>query len=73
MAQARILRKADGTGFFIFIIAPTVVGSRLADGQYRLHFRYRRDNTSNDPNSLILTESGRDDDELVQLVIPEPS
>lgn len=63
----RVLRDADGTGLFIL---PTASGGMLGASRYRLMLTYRRDNTSIDPSSRILTEAGDQSSELVWLDIP---
>ena len=76
----RVLRKEDGTGFFIFV--PSQSGSEpdLPKGQYRLQMTYHRrlnssenadskENISQD-NHPTLKESGDDGDESVILDIP---
>lgn len=65
--DARVLRKADGTGFFVMPAAP---GSALSIGQYRLKLTYRRDNTGVDPSSLVFSEAGDSADERVALDLP---
>jgi len=70
-AAIRVLRKADGTGFFVAEPAPTPAGwTYLAAGQYRLKLTYRRDNRAADPASQILREAGRSDPERVTIDVP---
>ena len=67
----RVLRKADGTGFFVAEPASTPVGwTYLAAGQYRLKLTYRRDNRAADPASQVLREADRSDPECVTIDIP---
>ena len=61
--MARVLRKVDGTGFFI--VVPAAV-----PGQYRLKMAYRRDNRSADPDSQVLSEAGSSAPEHVTIDIP---
>jgi hypothetical protein len=65
---ARLLRKADGTGFFI--LGPESAGYRLTGGQYRLRLTYRRDNRVEDAGSLVLSEAGSTAPEHAKLDIP---
>lgn len=62
----RVLRKADGTGFFL-TIAPA---NSLAAGQYRLIMTYRRDNQAADESSQVFSEAGNSDPETVTIDIP---
>ena len=66
--NARILRKEDGTGFFVLI--PSGSGSQLLQGQYRLRMTYHRAISSVDEIFLVLKEVGSSDDENVILDIP---
>lgn len=61
--EGRLLRKADGTGFFITV-------SRFASGQYRLKIIYRRNNRGADPDSQVYSEAGNREPELVSVDIP---
>ncbi len=70
VAQARVLRKADGTGFFIMIPSDSSTGSELVSGQYRLKLTYRRNNKAVDSNSKIFSQVGNSDSELVTVDIP---
>jgi len=63
MIDARLLRKVDGTAFFI-------MASSLTIGLYRLKMTYRRDNRSVDPNSQIYREAANSDPEQVAIDIP---
>ena len=65
-----VLRKADGTGFFIVLPADSPVGSRLPFGQYRVKMTYHRDNRSAEPDSQVLSEAGSSTPEHVTLDIP---
>jgi len=70
--DARILRradeagKADGTGFALF----PVIGGTFAEGQYRLHLEFRRNNKASDQSSSVLRQAGRETDEVVVLDVP---
>ncbi len=61
----KILRKADGTGFFVIPAA-----SPLPSGTYRLALVYRRDNTTADPSSQVLRQVGDKVDEHVVIDVP---
>ncbi|SRR6266550_2484574 len=71
--DASVLRKRDGTGFFI--VAPTTssLGSRFEVGQYRLEMAYRRNNQAVDPDSQVLSEAGVSAPEHVAIDIPWPA
>lgn len=62
-ASFSVLRKADGTAFFI-------TGASLEPGTYRLALTYRRDNTAHDPTSIVLSQAGDTSDEIVVLDVP---
>jgi hypothetical protein len=61
----RVLRKADGTGCFIFQAG----GAAFETGIYRLSMTYRRDNRAADHNSQVLREAGESTPEAVQIDI----
>ena len=65
--NALVLRKADGTGFFV-LASPT--GSALTSGQYRLKMTYRRDNRAVDPDGQAFSQAGVTDPERVTIDIP---
>jgi hypothetical protein len=63
-----ILRKADGTAFFLL---PTGFPSAgFLPGSYRLTMDFRRDNTATDPESIILSAAGQTAPETVILDVP---
>jgi hypothetical protein len=63
--------KADGTDFFrLLTTTDSSVGSLVPQGQYRLKTKYRRGNSTNDPNSQILKEAGNSDPE--NMIIDKP-
>ncbi len=62
----RVLRKADGTGLFIFIPS----SKTIPPSQYRLKLAYRRDNRAIDPESQVFTQAGSIIPEFVTLDIP---
>lgn len=64
---ALVLRKGDGTGFFLL---PSTPGSALTSGQYRLKMTYRRDNRANAPDSQLFSQAGVADPEQVTIDIP---
>jgi hypothetical protein len=70
IGNVEVLRKADGTEFALFVPAGTPLGSQLSEGQHRLRFTYRRDNTATDPNSIALAQAGDRSDEIVVLDVP---
>jgi hypothetical protein len=61
-----VLRKADGTGFFI--IKPGSIP--FTPGQYRLTLHYRRDNRDFASGSPVYSEAGNTTDEVGALDIP---
>lgn len=65
-----VLRKADGTGFFMVKPSGGPVGTSFSLGQYRLKLTYRRDNRAFDPASRILSQAGDRADEVVTIDIP---
>jgi hypothetical protein len=67
---ARVLRKADGTAFFIVVPSADPAGSHLIPGQYRLQLTYRRDNRAVDPDSQVLSAAGRTTPEQPTIDIP---
>jgi len=68
ISDIRVLRKSDGTGFFLLI--PSATSSLLPKAQYRLRITYRRNNSAVDPSSLVYQEAGNSEDEQVLLDIP---
>jgi len=61
------LRKRDGTGLFLFNPAVT---PEFMEAIYQLSLTFRRDNTSDDPDSQIWKQTGDQSDEKVELLIP---
>lgn len=70
LSDTGILRKADGTGFFMLVLAASSAGSRLEPGQYRLQLKYRRDNRDAHPDSQVFRQAGNKDDEYAIIDIP---
>lgn len=70
LAATQVLRKADGTGFFVIEPSATQAGSALAVGQYRLRMTYRRNNRASDPGGQVLSEAGDQSDERATIDIP---
>lgn len=66
----KVLRKVDGTGFFILASAESSLGTEFTEGLYQLKLTYRRDNTAIDSNSQILSQAGNSNSESVTLDIP---
>ncbi|HEU4766399.1 MAG TPA: family 16 glycoside hydrolase [Pyrinomonadaceae bacterium] len=71
VAGLMVLRKADGTEAALFVPAAADPGSAIDEGQYRLRFTYRRNNTALDPGSTILSRAGDSSNERVTLDIPD--
>ncbi len=65
-----VLRKADGTGFFIVKLDGSFNATPFSLSQYRLLLAYRRDNRALAPGSPVLSEAGNQADEVVILDIP---
>jgi hypothetical protein len=65
MADARVLRAADGTALAIL----RQNGAALQPGEYRLVFTFRRDNRARDPDSLVLSQAGETAEEVAVLDI----
>jgi hypothetical protein len=69
--NTQILRKADGTGFFlVFQNLDSPLGSELMPGQYRLSMNYNRDNSIAFPESQVLKQAGNKNPEKVIIDIP---
>jgi hypothetical protein len=64
--NVRLLRKADGTGFFMVPAAGT---TEFASGQYRWHLIYRRNNRATDSLSQVYSQAGDRSSEKVKLEI----
>jgi hypothetical protein len=65
--QFQLLRKADRAAFFIL---PAVSGTSFSPGTYQLAMSFRRDNTTIDAQSIILSAAGRHTPEVVVLDVP---
>jgi hypothetical protein len=68
--DVRVIRKADGTGFFILKPVGGSGPAPFALGQYRLKLTYRRDNRAADPRSRLLGQAGDHSAEVVAIDIP---
>ena len=68
--DVRVLRKADGTGFFVLAPGAAPPGSELLAGQYRLKLAYRRDNRATEQNSQVFGQAGDSHPESTTLDIP---
>jgi len=68
--NARVLRRRDGTAFFLFVPAGNAAGTLLDAGEYRLNLTYKRDNTSADPDSRKLSQAGSTATETATLDVP---
>lgn len=64
---ARVLRKADGTGFFIL---PEGTDDSFDASRYQLHLHFRRRHLEDEDESWKLSQAGYDGPEDVVLVIP---
>jgi hypothetical protein len=69
--QIRLLRKADGTAFFILPVGP--LGAGFAQANYRMAMDFRRKNIPVDPSSIILSEAGETSPESAILDVPWPA
>jgi hypothetical protein len=65
-----VVRKADGTGFFMIKLNGGLNVIPFSLGQYRLRLTYHRNNRTRVPTSQIWTQAGSDADEIVTLDIP---
>jgi len=63
-----VLRKADGTAFFILPAGFPSAG--FLPGTYRMTMDFRRDNRTIDPDSLVLSAAGETVPEAVTLDVP---
>ena len=63
--NVRVLRKRDGTGFFVVPAAPP-----FAAGEYRFTLTYRRDISAIDPTAPVLSEAGVTADEVAWIDVP---
>lgn len=66
----KVLRKADGTGFFIIKLDGGLNAIPFSLGQYRLKLTYHRNNRTRVSTSQIWSQAGIDADEIVTLDIP---
>jgi len=67
---SRLLRSADGTGLIILAPDRAAPGSRLAAGEYRLRFMFRRDIRSDSQNEPVLSQNGDTMTETAQIDVP---
>jgi hypothetical protein len=67
-AAFRILRKADGTAFFL--LPAGFPGADFSPGTYQMRLDFRRDNTVIDPGSLVLSAAGETVPEAAILDVP---
>jgi hypothetical protein len=67
--RTRLLRKADGTAFFIL---PAVSDASFAQGSYRTVMDFMKDNTDVVADNIILSEAGETAPEFAVLNIPWP-
>ena len=65
-----VLRKADGTGFFMIHLDDNLNVLPLSPGQYRLKLTYHRNNRTRVPTSQVFSQAGNDANEIVTLDIP---
>jgi hypothetical protein len=68
--DVNVLRKADGTGFFMVKLDSNLRGIPFSLGQYRVKLTYRRNNRAHVPASQILSQAGNQTDEVVTIDIP---
>jgi hypothetical protein len=67
---AKLLRRADGTGFAIVVPTALPAGTRLRPGHYRIGVTYLRDNTPAAPASQVFSENGSRQPERATLDVP---
>jgi hypothetical protein len=63
-----VLRKADGTAFFL--LPAGFPGAGFSPGTYQMRLDFRRDNTVIDPGSLVLSAAGETVPEVAILDVP---
>jgi len=68
--DVKVLRKADGTGFFIVKTGEDFSGTPFSLAQYRLKLTYHRDNETRVPGSPVWSQAGDRSDEVAVLDIP---
>ncbi len=68
VSNPKIIRKADGTGFFL--VPPDPAGSSFSPGLYQLKLIFRRDNQALDSSSQILSQAGNRGPEVAVIDIP---
>jgi hypothetical protein len=69
--NTKVLRKADGTSFFVFVPSTSSpLHSLVRRGQYRLKTSYRRDNRLVQSNSQVFSQNDNRNTELVTIDIP---
>ena len=68
--DVKVLRRADGCGFFLAQASTVPEGSRFERAEYRVKLTYRLDNTAVDPDSQIQREAGRSDPESTRIDLP---
>jgi hypothetical protein len=68
--NARVIRRADGTGFVVVVPAGNAAGTELAPGQYRVALSYLRDNRAAIPTSQVFSENGSTQPESAALDAP---
>jgi hypothetical protein len=66
----RVLRAADGTGMLVFMRGAGAAGTVFPAGEYRLRLTYRRNNSTVDANSTVLSQVGDTSDEVAFLDVP---
>jgi len=66
----KVLRKADGTGFFMVKLDVALNVLPLSLNQYRLKLTYHRNNKARVSTSQTLSQAGNEADEVVTLDIP---
>jgi hypothetical protein len=68
--DVNVLRKADGTGFFMVKLDGNLNSIPFSLSQYRLKLTYRRNNRARVPASQILSQAGNQADEVATIDIP---
>jgi len=68
--DVKLLRKADGTGFFMVKLDADSKDGQFSLGQYRLKLTYRRNNKAHVSTSQVLSQAGNEVNEIVTLDIP---
>ena len=68
--DAKVLRKADGTSFFMLVHVASPIEDDITFTQYRLKLEYRRNNKTIDSDSQVFSQIGNSNPEYVTIDVP---